>query len=350
MVKKGLGRGLDALFSVYKSDEEEEKVDNKIVASLEASEKKDEPAEVKKPTEMTKVKEQAPIVTSVEGLKEVSAQGTTPSSSSESGVLEIDIKLIDPNKEQPRKSFNAVSLKELSESIKQHGVIQPIVVNDNNGRYLIIAGERRFRASIIAGLKTIPCVVKHYTERQIKEVSLIENLQREDLNAIEAARAIKKLMDEFNFTQETVADRIGKSRPAIANTLRLLALCPEVVAMIENNKLSAGHARCLVVVSNRDAQIELATAACDNKMTVRDLEKAVKEHLSPKANKKVKQQDQSIELKELINNMKRVFATKVSALGNDRRGRIYIDYYSRDDLDRISEILEMVKQKTPTEE
>jgi ParB family chromosome partitioning protein len=263
------------------------------------------------------------------------------------GVREIDIKLIDPNKDQPRKTFNAASLKELAESIKQHGVIQPIVVNQQGNRFMIIAGERRFRASIIAGLKTIPCVVKHYTDRQIKEVALIENLQREDLNAIEAARAIKRLMDEFNFTQETVADRIGKSRPAIANTLRLLSLYPEVIAMIENNKLSAGHARTLVVVTDKETQIKLATQACDNKMNVRELEQAVKNATEKptKGSAKVSPKEQSLELKELISNMQRVFATKVSALGNDRRGRIYIDYYSRDDLDRIFAIIEEVKNK-----
>ena len=239
-------------------------------------------------------------------------------------------------------------MNELAASIKSHGIIQPIVVNNNDGEYMIIAGERRYRASKLLGLETIPCVVKNYTERQVKEISIIENLQREDLNPIEAARAIKQLMDEYNFTQEAVADRIGISRPNIANTLRLLSLCPEVIKMVEDNKLSAGHARCLVVVNDANVQIKFATAASDNKMTVRDLEKAVKMFLSPKASKNNTPPQQSSELKELINEMQRVFATKVSAIGSDRKGRIYIDYYSRDDLDRICELVELLKTKKLT--
>lgn len=305
-MKKGLGKGLNALFGVFEEEEKEEVVETVV----------------KQP------------------VSQVAAQDD-----SGERVAEIDIKLIDPNKNQPRKTFDATSLKELSESIKQHGIIQPIVVNDQGGRYMIIAGERRFRASIIAGLKTVPVIIKNYTARQIKEVSIIENLQREDLNPIEAARAIKELMEEYNFTQETVADRIGKSRPAITNTLRLLTLSPEVIALIEKNKLTAGHARCLVVVQDRDMQVKFAYAAQDNKMSVRDLEKAVKDYLNPKANKVKKPQEQSIELKELIINMQRTFATKVSAIGNDRKGRIYIDYYNRDDLDRICELIEKLREK-----
>ena len=311
-MKKGLGRGLNALFGVFDEEEKEEVVSKETKQEV-----------VEKPVERPAP---APQV-----------NGET--------IAEIDIKLIDPNKNQPRKTFDATSLKELAESIKQHGIISPIVVNDQGGRYMIIAGERRFRASIIAGLRTVPVIIKNYTARQIKEVSIIENLQREDLNPIEAARAIKELMEEYNFTQETVADRIGKSRPAIANTLRLLSLSPEVIALIEKNKLTAGHARCLVVIEDKDMQVKLAYAAQDNKMSVRELEKAVKEYLNPKATKVKKVQEQSIELKELIINMQRTFATKVSAIGNDRKGRIYIDYYNRDDLDRICELIEKLREK-----
>jgi len=311
-MKKGLGRGLNALFGVFDEEEKEEVVSKETKQEV-----------VEKPVERPAP---APQV-----------NGET--------IAEIDIKLIDPNKNQPRKTFDATSLKELAESIKQHGIISPIVVNDQGGRYMIIAGERRFRASIIAGLRTVPVIIKNYTARQIKEVSIIENLQREDLNPIEAARAIKELMEEYNFTQETVADRIGKSRPAIANTLRLLSLSPEVISLIEKNKLTAGHARCLVVIEDKDMQVKLAYAAQDNKMSVRELEKAVKEYLNPKATKVKKVQEQSIELKELIINMQRTFATKVSAIGNDRKGRIYIDYYNRDDLDRICELIEKLREK-----
>lgn len=291
MIKKGLGRGLDALFSVY-DDEKKEKEEN------------------------------------------------TSFPASSDGVMEVDIKLVDPNKNQPRKTFNADSLKEMADSIRQHGIIQPLVVNEQNGRYMIIAGERRFRGAIIAGLKTVPVIVKHYTEKQIKEVSLIENLQREDLNPVESARAIRELMDVYGFTQESVADRIGKSRPAIANTLRLLSLSPEVLSLVEKGKLSAGHARCLVTINNPEAQLQLALAASDNKMTVRDLEKAVKDFFNPKTIVKKQAQEQSLELKALANNMKRVFSTKVTILGNDKKGRIYIDYYNSDDLDRIHMLID----------
>jgi len=220
--------------------------------------------------------------------------------------------------------------------------------NNGDGTYLIIAGERRYRASKIAGLETIPAVVKNYTPKQIKEISIIENLQREDLNPIEAARAIKQLMEEYKWTQEVVAERIGKSRPVIANYLRLLSLTPEVLSMIEDGSLSAGHARCLVVITDPRDQYKMALSAKNNRISVRELEKAVKNLLNPKSKGGNLTVEQSPELKELINEMQRVFATKVSAIGNDRKGRIYIDYYSRDDLDRICQLLELVNKKTLT--
>lgn len=265
------------------------------------------------------------------------------------GTSEIEIDKLVANPNQPRKNFDKTALEELATSIKTYGVVQPLVVNDQkDGTYLIIAGERRYRASKLAGLKVVPCVIKDYSEKQIKEISIIENLQREDLNPIETARAIKQLMDEYNMTQEAVSERIGVSRPNIANTLRLLTLCPEVIKMVEGSKLSAGHARCLVPVQNYNQQVKLAIMACDNKMSVRDLEKLVKNVLNPKVPAEKIQQDQSIELKELVNEMQRTFATKVSVMGNDKKGRIYIDYYSRDDLDRIAELINLLKTKKLT--
>lgn len=300
--KRGLGRGLESLFSVF--DEENEQEQN---------------TEIKTASKPEKI----------------------------NAVNEIDISLVTPNINQPRKNFDEAALNELADSIKIHGVIQPIVVNDEgDGRYLIIAGERRYRAAKIAGLDKIPVIIKNYTPKQIKEISIIENLQREDLNPIEAARAIKQLMEEYKWTQEIVAERLGKSRPVIANFLRLLNLTPEVVSMIEDGSLSAGHARCLVVVTDPREQYRFATMAKNNRISVRDLEKAVKNLLKPKSQSA--KPEQSAELKELINEMQRVFATKVSAIGNDRKGRIYIDYYSRDDLDRICQLLELAKSKTLT--
>lgn len=262
----------------------------------------------------------------------------TVTPTSDDAVVAIPLTDIDPNFEQPRKNFDEAALNELAESIKLHGVIQPIVVVPVGRRFMIIAGERRFRASKIAGKTSIPAVIRHYTSQQIKEISLIENLQREDLSPIEAARAIKVLMNEFNMTQEMAADRIGKSRSAVANTLRLLTLSDDVIALIENGRLSAGHARTLVVVPQQ-SQYKLALKACDNQMTVREMEKMVREFLNPK---KVEQKpvEESKELKDLVGNMQRAFATKVSALGNGNKGRIYIDYYTADDLDRICKLID----------
>ncbi len=299
MIKKGLGKGLNALLSIY--DEEEEQDEN------------------------------------------VSRE-TKPASN---GIEGIDISLIYANPNQPRKTFDETALKELATSIKTHGIIQPIVLNRaEDGKYMIIAGERRWRAAKMAGLEQVPAFVRNYTPKQIKEISIIENLQREDLNPIEAARAIKQLMDEYDLTQEAVADRIGKSRPAIANTLRLLNLPMDVIELIEKNKLSAGHARCLVALSSPIEQTKVAQAAVAKKLSVREMEKLVKNLLNPV--KERPKTEQSLELRGMIEEMQRTFATKVSAIGNDNKGRIYIDYYSKDDLDRIAELIQLINKKTLT--
>ena len=273
----------------------------------------------------------------------------TDTTNKEGAEILLSISDIDPNYEQPRKTFDETALNELAQSIATHGVIQPIVVTPMGKRFMIIAGERRFRASKLAGKTQIPAVIKHYTPQQIKEISLIENLQREDLNPIEAGRAIKTLMTEFNMTQEMAADRIGKSRSAIANTLRLLTLDDGVISLIEQGRLSAGHARTLVVVADKQQQYKLALKACDNKMNVRDMEKAVKEYLNPKP-KKDNKAERSLELEELVNNMQRAFATKVSAVGNGNKGRIYVDYYTKDDLDRMCALVDNWMQIKFTED
>ena len=261
------------------------------------------------------------------------------------GVTEIKVADIFANPNQPRKVFDETALKELADSISKHGVIMPIIVNKSGDRYMIIAGERRFRASKIAGLDKVPVIIKTYNERQIKEISLIENLQREDLNPIEAATAMRSLMDDYGLTQEDLADRIGKSRPAIANTLRLLSLAQEVIKMVSEGQLSAGHARSLVSVPHVD-QIKIAQTAVKEGLSVREVEKRVKDYFDPpelKEKKRVKV-ELSAELKDLISQMQRTFGTKVNAIGNDKKGRIYIDYYTRDDLDRLAEIVEYVEK------
>ena len=295
-VKGGLGRGLESLFNNFKNNEDIENV------SRETLEKDGK------------------------------------------SVRSIAISLIDPNKNQPRKKFDEEALNELASSIKVHGVLQPILVVERDGRYLIVAGGRRWRASKLAGLKEVPCIVADFTNNEIKEISIIENLQRKDLTPIEEAKAIKELIDEFGWTQDVVAERLGKSRPVISNTLRILTLQPEVIQMIEDGKLSAGHARSLVVIQDRDAQIKLAKQVCEKKLTVRDLENAVKSNKKPKnetsANGKI-----SNEFHELIMDMQRVFGTKVFVMGSENRGRIYIDYFNKDDLDRIYDLVQTLKNR-----
>jgi len=257
-------------------------------------------------------------------------------------VVELEISKIDNNPGQPRKVFEPTALNELAQSIKMYGVIQPILVTPRGDRFMIVAGERRFRASKIAEKKTIPAIVKDFTDAQVKEIALLENIQRQDLNPIETARAMKELLDTYGWTQETLADRLGKSRPAVANTIRLLNLSPEVIDLIEKGKLSAGHARSLIVVTNPEVQLKLANQVINNKLTVRDMENAVKEveSASRKETKHKKpEQELSIELKDFVNTLEHKFSTKVNLKGNEHKGRIIINYYNQDDLDRIYDLI-----------
>lgn len=253
------------------------------------------------------------------------------------GVIDINMSLIDNNPAQPRKNFDPTALQELATSIKNYGVIQPIVVKKKGDRYLIIAGERRFRACKLAGVKTIPAVVRDYTDSQIKEIALLENIQREDLNPMETATCMQELLKDYGWTQEELSEKLGKSRPAVTNTLRLLSLCPEVQDMIRSGKLSAGHARCLVVVQDKDVQIRLANMAITKRITVRDMENAIKELSNPQVKREVK--PLSVELKDFVNSMQHTFSTKVNIKGDEKKGKIVINYYSSEDLDRIYNIL-----------
>ena len=258
-------------------------------------------------------------------------------------VNELPIAEIDPNVDQPRKEFDDAALSALVESIKTHGVISPLVVTPKaDGRYLIIAGERRYRAAKAAGLSSVPVFVRDCTPVQIDELSLIENIQREDLNPIEVALAIKKLMDDYGYTQERAAERIGKARPTVANLLRLLDLAEPVQKLVSSGRLSAGHARCLVVVDDPVKQLELAEKGCDDKLSVREFEKLVKNIKNPQKQKPAPQI--GLELKDMIVRMQRTFGTKVSLLGNDNKGRIFIDYYNPDDLARIESMLSFLEK------
>ncbi len=250
----------------------------------------------------------------------------------------IDISKIYTNPNQPRKSFDKDSLNELAESIKVHGLIQPIIVNQMPDGYMIIAGERRYRACKICGLKEIDAIVKNYSNKQISEIAIIENLQREDLNPVETAKGIKQLMEEYGLTQEKVAERLCISRPAVANSIRILSLYPEVLDLIEKGKISFGHAKILVSVSDYSTQLMLAKKIAKDKLTVRDLENEVSTLLGNNKKKKVKK-TQTAEFQEFIYEMQRKLGTKVSVIGNEKKGRIYIDYYSQDDIDRIYDII-----------
>ncbi len=265
------------------------------------------------------------------------------------GATELSLEDIYPNPNQPRKVFDEGALLDLANSIKEHGVISPIVVNkDPAGTYMIIAGERRYRAAKAAGLTTIPAVIKELGEREIQEISLIENLQREDLNPIEAAYGMKKLMEEYSLTQEVLAERLGKSRPAIANTLRLLTLSEEVIGLVREGKLSSGHARTLVPVP-KEEQAALARECVKEGWSVREMERAVKQFLNPpevlNRQKEAKNALANAELKHFVDRLRTTFKTKVSLIGTEKKGRIYIDYYSRDDLDRICEMLDILDRQ-----
>ena len=298
--KRGLGRGLGSLFGNFDVYEQEETE--------------------KKPVAKTKSDNTQEQVATVEGKP-----------------TEIEIGKIDRNPSQPRTNFDEKALSELAQSIKTHGVVMPLIVVQKGDRYVIVAGERRWRAAIKANLKTVPAIIKEYSDQEIAEIAIIEHLQREDLNPIESARAIKELMTTYNMTQEKVADKIGKSRPAVANTLRLLTLPEAIVSLILAGKLSAGHARALLAVEDEKVQKELALKAVEKKLSVRDLEQLIK-----KLNKSAKpqaKQEVSLELKTFVADMNKILATKVNVLGNDKKGRIIINYYSPEDLQRIYDIL-----------
>lgn len=331
-----LGRGLDALFGGIDDEPEDlvmtPKKETPAKTSSVATEPKVVEKIVEKPVEkiVEKIVEK-PVEKIVEKIVEVPGDPTP---------REIPLGLIDRNIGQPRKNFNENALNELAQSIKAHGVIQPIILVKKGDRYMIVSGERRFRASKLAGLKTIPAIVKRYTEQEIAEISLIENLQREDLNPIESAFAIKELVERFNLTQEEIAEKIGKSRTAVTNTLRLLALRPEIVKMIERGELTAGHGKVLVGIEDRELQLKTALMAVQSKASVRELEKYIQNMISTnQVPKRKASYVQSLELQDFTTQLQRMFSTKASIQGNDRKGKIIIEYYSKDDLDRIYNIL-----------
>lgn len=269
---------------------------------------------------------------------------SAPANKSEDKGAETIVRItqIEPNREQPRKNFDEDALQELADSIKQFGLLQPILVQDRKTYYEIIAGERRWRAAKLAGLKEVPVIIRDYTAQEIVEISLIENIQREDLNPIEEAQAYKRLLTEFNLKQDEVAERVSKSRTAVTNSMRLLKLCDEVQQMIIDDMLSTGHARALISIEDPEQQYTIAQKVFDEKLSVRDVEKLVKNLNKPEKPKKSEESDSSLDIvyQDVAEKLKQSLGTKVeiSSKGNGS-GKIEIEFYNHDDLDRIIELL-----------
>ena len=261
----------------------------------------------------------------------------------------IKITQIEPNKSQPRKQFDEDALQELADSIKQYGVLEPLIVTKKGKFYEIIAGERRWRAARLAGVKEVPVVIREYTDREIMEISLIENIQREDLNPIEEALAYESLINEYSLTQEEVAEKVSKNRSTIANSLRLLKLCDEVRQMIIEDKLTTGHARALIPIEDAELQTEAANFIFDNKLSVRDTEIYIKKLLSiPKESKGniVATNDLSVFYNDIESRLKDILGAKIAIKSkNNDKGKIEINYYSQDELERITEMLYSINRE-----
>lgn len=270
-----------------------------------------------------------------------------PKSEHAADAVMIDIKKVEPNREQPRKKFDEDALIELSESIKQFGVLQPLLCQERDDYYEIIAGERRWRAAKIAGIKEVPVIIKKLSEQEIMEISLIENLQREDLNPIEEALAYKRLIDEFKLKQDEVAERVSKSRTAVTNAMRLLKLNEKVQQMVIDEMLTTGHARALLGIEDQDIQYVLAQQIFDQKLSVRDTEKLVKSMQNEKKGKRKEPEKLDSKLlaiySDLEEQMKKIMGTKVLINSkNSNSGKIEIEYYSQDELDRIIDLIRTI--------
>jgi ParB family chromosome partitioning protein len=307
--KSGLGRGLDALFP------------EKTVQS--------------KPKTVKTVKEEKKVAVDT---KKSSQQETS------NGERMMKISMIEPNREQPRKKFDEDALQELSESIKQYGILQPLLVSDKKDYYEIVAGERRWRAAKMAGLKEVPVVVKEFSTQEIVEISLIENIQREDLNPVEEAMAYKRLIDEFHLKQDEIAERVSKSRTAVTNSMRLLKLDSRVQQMMVDEMISAGHARAILAISDPEQQYNATMKVFDEKLSVRETEKLVKSILTPTKKKPVVSNPTEDAIYEsLEEKMKGITGTRVFIhRKKNNKGKIEIEYYSRDDLDRIIDLFESI--------
>ena len=281
-------------------------------------------------------------------MKSVTSEKTVESkedAAAKSGVQVMKINEVEPNRDQPRKNFDEDALLELSDSIKQFGVLQPLLVRKRKDYYEIIAGERRWRAAKLAGVKEVPVIEKEYTDQEILEIGLIENIQRENLNPIEEAIAYKRLLEEFKLKQDEVAERVSKSRTAVTNSMRLLKLSDKVQQMIIDYMISTGHARALLAIDDPELQYTLANKIFDEKLSVRETEKLVKEIKNPKKPKEKKPVANSFIYQDLEEKMKSVFGTKVSIASKGKgKGKIEIEYYSDDELEHLFDMMMSIKR------
>ena len=303
---KGLGRGLDALFG-----------DAEVT-----------PVASEKPTKKSK--------TEANDKKDTTKQKMTPA---EGGVIYVDINDIMPNASQPRKVFDDEKLEDLANSIKQHGMIQPIVLRRSGKGYEIVVGERRWRAARMIGLKEIPAIVKELTDEENMLLAIIENMQREDLNPIEEAEGLKQMIDTYGLTQEQVSFSVGKSRPYITNSLRLLKLSEYVQDLTATGKISMGHARALAAIEDEERQIELAKRAAEEGLSVRQIETLAKENKAPAKKKPTKKKRKSADEKRVEEDLKNALGTRVNLLRNGKRGKIEIEFYSKEELERLIDLL-----------
>ena len=262
------------------------------------------------------------------------------------GPIMMKINDVEPNRDQPRKHFEEDALLELADSIKQFGILQPLIVQKRNDYYEIVAGERRWRAAKQAGIKEIPVIIKEYTDQEIVEISLIENIQRENLNPIEEAMAYKRLLEEFDLKQDEVAERVSKSRTAVTNSMRLLKLSERVQQMIVDDMISTGHARALLALDDEEQQYILANKIFDEKLSVRETEKLVKALKNPKKEVKVQKQEHMFVYDNLEEHLKNIIGTKVSVNPKaNGKGKIEIEYYSEEELERIYDLIMSIQSK-----
>ena len=334
--KKGLGRGLDALFPEKPAKSAEKKPESKST--------------VLKPTVLSEEpqprEEKVTTASSVQSIAEAKTAETSAEAEPKESDMLVKISKVEPNRTQPRKQFDEDALLELSESIKQFGILQPLLVSNKGDYYEIIAGERRWRAAKLAGLKEVPVIIKEFNDQQVVEISLIENIQREDLNPIEEAMAYRRLIDEFKLKQDSIAERVSKSRTAVTNSLRLLKLDDRVQQMLIDEMISAGHARAILAIPDKEKQASVAMKVFDEKLSVRETEKLVKHIVEPpkkKTEKPVNMAEDAI-YESLEEKMKGIIGTRVFIhRKKNNKGKIEIEYYSRDELERIIELFESIR-------